>query len=81
MKIRPKRPDDRSGHGIVTDLRGRIRLTGRAHNRSQPPTNPWNHGGSEIRSFSTPPSRGRHPHRGDAATKHSPKVQRTSCNT
>jgi hypothetical protein len=49
MKIRPKRPDERSrcGHGIVTDLRGQDQAADRS--RAQQvltATNPRNHGGS-----------------------------------
>jgi hypothetical protein len=70
MKIRPKRPDERSrcGHGIVTDLRGQDQAadTSRAQqvstaNESEEPR--------RQRKFSTPPSRIKARHRGDVATK------------
>jgi hypothetical protein len=70
MKIRPKRPDERSrcGHGIVTDLRGQDQAadTSRAQqvstaNESEEPR--------RQRKFSTPPSSSKARHRGDVATK------------
>jgi hypothetical protein len=84
MKIRPKSPEERSrcGHGIVTDLRGQDQAadSSRAQQVStaNEPVEPRRQGKLE---FSTPPSRGKHRHRGDIAPKHGPKVQRASCNT
>src|SRR5271155_3798861 len=77
MKIRPKRPDERSrsGHGIVTDLRGQDQAADRSRaqqvSTANEPLEPRRQRNAE---FSTPPSRGKHPHRGDAATKHGPKA-------
>jgi hypothetical protein len=84
MKIRPKRPDERSrcGHGIVTDLRGQDQAADRSRaqqvSTANEPVEPRRQGNLE---FSTPPSHGKHRHRGDVATKHGPKAQRASCNT
>jgi hypothetical protein len=76
MKIRPKRPDERSrcGHGIVTDLRGQDQAADRSRaqqvstaNESVEPRRQRN------LEFSTPPSRDKDRHRG-VATKHGPKA-------
>jgi hypothetical protein len=84
MKIRPKRPDERSrsGHGIVTDLRGQDQAADRSRAQQVSTANePLEPRRQRNPEFSTPPSRSKHPHSGDAATKHGPKAQRASCNT
>jgi hypothetical protein len=83
MKIRPKRPDERSrsGHGIVTDLRGQDQAADSSRAQqvltANEPVEPRRQGNPQ---FSTPPH-DKHPRRGDVVTKHGPKAHRASCNT
>jgi hypothetical protein len=81
MKIRPKGPEERSrcGHGIVTDLRGQDQAADRSRaqqvSTANEPVEPRRQRNLE---FSTPPSRGKHGHRGDIAVKQGRKAQRAT---
>jgi hypothetical protein len=78
MKIRPKGPEERSrcGHGNRDRSTGQDQAADRSRaqqvSTANEPVEPRRQRNSE---FSTPPSRGKHRHRGDVATKRGRKAQ------